>query len=589
MLEASRLRIVAALACVFAWALLAGCAGNGGRDGEKDYSSVEQALNGISLDNSSYATGATIHVTYSGLNVPTVVALQLAPTGTDSATIKTVGITKASGTTTFIAPANDGEYLVRAVGSDYVTALASSSTFTVTGGASAAVTLPNGSSYAAGASNLVVSYSGLNGDACNLIALAAPGTGSKWLADKCSGSKTSGSVTFTVPADNGPYVVEVLQDDNSTWTTVLASAELTVAGSSTPPAVTLPNGSSYNAGASNLVVDFSGLNEDACNYIVLAATGNGGKWFADKCSGSKASGSVTFTAPADNGDYLVEVLADDGTFATILASATLTVTGSTNAATISTDKTTYVVGSDVAVAVTYTGLNGDPNNLVELQVVGTNDCTSTNSYHDAVGGVPGPTTLSLPLPTYNGIYFATILQSGQGHYCAAPEIALATSTATFTVTGGTDMTVSADNTTYVAGDTITATFTGFQDPNMTLVLFDVTSSTIADSVALGTGAFTATAAEGNGDSYEIKAMADDGAHVLATSTTFTINNNPAWDPVWTMHSTAANSVAMTASFTGGTPAFVQSEITQANTSPSSVSTSFGANVTAGDLLVAVEL
>jgi hypothetical protein len=312
---------------------------------------------GISTDQSSYAPGSTITVTYSGLpgNPHDWIALASAgaPYGTYVAWVYTGG--KTSGAATFTAPSHPGSYVVRAFLNDTLTLLGESASFTVS--TSSAITTDK-SSYIPG-STITATYSGLPGNAHDWIALAPAGSpASTYLAWVYTGGLTSGTATFTAPGSLGSYVVRAFLDDSLTL--LSESVPFTVSTSSTIST----DKSSYGP-ASTITVTYSGLPGNAHDWIALAsANAPYANYVAWVYTGGLSSGTATFTAPSSLGSYVVRAFLNDTT--TLLAESTwFTVsTGST----ISTDKATYASGATVKV--TYAGLPGNAHDWIALAPVG---------------------------------------------------------------------------------------------------------------------------------------------------------------------------------------------------------------------------
>jgi hypothetical protein len=167
----------------------------------------------ISTDQSSYAPGSTVTVTYGGLPGNAKDWIAIAPAGSPNtgslAWVYTGGQT--SGTAVFTAPVKGGSYVARAFLNDTSTLLAESAPFTIT--ASLSTDHP---SYAPGTA-VTVTYAGLPGNAKDWIAIATAGSPvTSFLAWMYTGGQPSGTATFTAPANGGPYVARAFLNDTST-------------------------------------------------------------------------------------------------------------------------------------------------------------------------------------------------------------------------------------------------------------------------------------------------------------------------------------------------------------------------------------
>jgi len=96
--------------------------------------------------------------------------------------------------------------------------------------------------------------------------------------------------------------------------------------------------------------------------------------------------------------------------------------------------------------VTFKRSERQSDNLIAIQLAGTND-GNCNPCRAAFYAGLSHGTMALTAPSINGTYLATVLQGGAP---GRTQVALATSVA-FTVTGGTNMMVSADKSSYVGG------------------------------------------------------------------------------------------------------------------------------------------
>jgi hypothetical protein len=181
----------------------------------------------ISTDHASYASGAAVTVTYAGLPGNAKDWIALAPLGSPDTTIVTWVYTGGlvSGTATLTAPANAGSYVARAFANDSYTLLAESASFTVAAPPPVTISTDQ-SSYAVG-DTVTVTYAGLPGNAKDWIALAPAGSpNSTFVTWVYTGGQTSGTATFSAPANVGSYVARAFAND--TLMLLAESASFTV-------------------------------------------------------------------------------------------------------------------------------------------------------------------------------------------------------------------------------------------------------------------------------------------------------------------------------------------------------------------------
>src|SRR4030095_5829546 len=148
----------------------------------------------VSTDSSSYAAGATVTVTYTGLSGNVKDWIAIATSGADTteyvAWVFTNGQT--SGTATFTAP-GIGAFVARAFENNTYSLVAESMPFAVNGIAT------NASSYRLG-STVTVTFAGLPGNTKDWIAIAPAGSSStEYVAWVFTNGQASGTGTFTAP------------------------------------------------------------------------------------------------------------------------------------------------------------------------------------------------------------------------------------------------------------------------------------------------------------------------------------------------------------------------------------------------------
>jgi hypothetical protein len=177
-----------------------------------------------------FTKGATITVNYSGLVAGSSNPIELAA---GSFVVATDYVSTASGQATFTAPPVDGTYVIRAMSVDGSTVLATSATFTVTGGATPSVSTSVTSGTILAGTPFTATYAGLDGDPANLLQLAATGAGSAILA--YYDLQQTGSRSFTAPTESGSYVIRLVH--------LVSLSVVTPLASSAPFTVTLAAGS----------------------------------------------------------------------------------------------------------------------------------------------------------------------------------------------------------------------------------------------------------------------------------------------------------------------------------------------------------
>jgi hypothetical protein len=167
----------------------------------------------ISTDSSSYPSGASITVMYSGMPGNFDDWIDIAPAGSTDQSVTQQVYTQGqlSGTITLTAPGN-GSWVVRSFSNGTYTLLAESTPFTVTGGPSLAIST-DASSYGGGGA-IIITYAGLPGNPTDYIALAPTGSGgASYLAYVFTNGQQSGTATLTAPTSSGSYVARAYSNN----------------------------------------------------------------------------------------------------------------------------------------------------------------------------------------------------------------------------------------------------------------------------------------------------------------------------------------------------------------------------------------
>jgi hypothetical protein len=262
----------------------------------------------VSTDKTSYASGDTIKVTFSGLPGNQHDWLAIAAEGSDAtsfvAWVYTNGQT--SGTATLTAP-GAGTYVARAFLDDTTTLLTQSASFTVV----ATQITTDKSSYAPG-DPITVTYAGLPGNQHDWVAIAVAGSDTTaFVAWVYTNGQTSGTAMFTAPGA-GTYVARALLDDSATL--LEQSASFTVVATS----VTTDK-SSYAPG-DPITVTYTGLPGNQHDWLAIAVEGSDAMSFvAWVYTNGQTSGTAMFTAPAAGYSYVARAFLDDST--TLLAAS----------------------------------------------------------------------------------------------------------------------------------------------------------------------------------------------------------------------------------------------------------------------------
>jgi hypothetical protein len=346
----------------------------------------------ISTNQSSYAPGATITVTYVGLPGTAGDWIAIATAGSDNTNyVDFVYATGANGTATFTAP-GAGSYVARAFAGGGYDLVAQSATFTV--GVVGGTISTDQSTYPPGAT-ITVTYDGLPGTAGDWIALATAGSDSTSYVDYVYASGASGTATFTAPGA-GSYVTRAFA--GGSYNLVAQSATFTVG---VVGGTISTDQSSYAPGAT-ITVTYGGLPGTAGDWIALATAGSDNTSFVDYVYASGASGTATFTAPSV-GSYVARAFAGGG-YNLVAQSATFTVVAA-GPATISTDQSNYLPGATITV--TYGGLPGNAGDWITISSTGSDNTTYVDYVYAT--GVSGSATFTAPAA---GSYVARAFAGG---------------------------------------------------------------------------------------------------------------------------------------------------------------------------------
>jgi hypothetical protein len=275
----------------------------------------------VATDQTSYASGATVTVSYGGLpGFPDdwiAIASAGAPNTKYLAYVFTSGQT--SGTATFKAPPG-GTYVARAFPHNTFSLLAESAAFTTTTSTMTTTVTTDQTSYASGAT-VTVSYGSLPGFPDDWIAIASAGApNTKYLAYVFTNGQTSGTASFRAPPA-GTYVARAfphntfsLLAESPAFTTTMATAVTTVTTDQT----------SYASGAT-VTVTYGGLPGFADDWIAIAPAGAPNTtYLAYVFTNGQTSGTATFKAPAA-GTYVARAFPHN-TFSLLAQSPSFTAT-----------------------------------------------------------------------------------------------------------------------------------------------------------------------------------------------------------------------------------------------------------------------
>jgi len=338
----------------------------------------------VSTDQSTYAPGNTITVTYSGLPGNPGDWIALAAAGSDNTSFLDYRYASgASGTATFTAPAA-GSYVVRAFAQGSYTLLGSSAAFTVSG---AAISTDQ-SSYAPG-STITVTYAGLPGNPGDWIAFAVAGSDNTSYVDYQYASGASGTATFSASTP-GTYVVRAFAQ--GTYTRLAESASFTVTSLN---AMISTDQSSYNSGVT-VTVTYSGLTGTFGDWIAVAVAGSDNTSYLDYQYASGASGTAFFTAPA-NGSFVVRAFIH-GTYTLAAQSAVFTTCDAGKECFVAHLDGSQEVGPNASTATGSGSVIFDPvTNNISYTLQHTVSGATMAHIHQAPVGVNGPVIVGFTL------------------------------------------------------------------------------------------------------------------------------------------------------------------------------------------------
>ncbi len=501
-----RARIAAAwakAACAVTCAVLLstiGCGGDGAGTGETQ--TVRSALDpsvSVSVGQASYAVGAIVTVTYAGLPGNADDWIALAPAGSPNTTYRAYLFTngQTSGTASIVAPAG-GTYVARAFPHNTFALLAESTPFEL-------VTPTVGTdqpSYAPG-SIITVSYSGLPGYSNDWIALAPAGSpNTTYLAYVFTNGQTNGTASFTAPVAGGSFVIRAFP--KNTFTLLTESAPITVGTASVTPSVST-DASSYIYGG-EITVTYSGLPGNPQDMLVLTTPGAANSaYVASVFTNGQASGTATFTAPTDQGAYVVRAFPNN-TFDLLAESQPISIL---NGVTVSVDQASYAVGAMVNVS--YAGMPGNANDWIALAAVGAAN-TSYVAYVFTNGQTSGTASITAPAA---GMYVARAFPRN--------TFALMAESNAFNVVTAS---VTTDQSSYPPGSTIAVTYTGmpgYADDWIALAPSGSPTATYGAYVHTnGQASGTATFIAPLGGSYVVRAFVHNTFTLLAESAAFSM-------------------------------------------------------------------
>jgi hypothetical protein len=170
----------------------------------------------IATDQPTYDVDEPITVTWSGLPGNAHDWIAIAPAGSSPQTLIRWVYTNgaASGSTSFGGLSSAGNYVARAFENDGYVLLAESA-FAVQAAAMATVTTDQATYTFDDQQGVVASWSGMPGAAGDFIALARAGSSLSTITTwRYTNSMASGSTTFFVPQDLGPYVIRMFVNNS---------------------------------------------------------------------------------------------------------------------------------------------------------------------------------------------------------------------------------------------------------------------------------------------------------------------------------------------------------------------------------------
>jgi hypothetical protein len=292
----------------------------------------------LAVSPTSVAPGGSVTATWSGIPSPTTtdwIGLYL-PGAPDTSYLawiyvscsQTPGAAAAAGSCPFTIPGSltPGTYELRLFSNNAYTRLATSNTFTVTGGGGTTLSVSPSTVPAGG--SVTVTWSGITSPTTtDWIGLYTPGSANTaylaWIYVSCSQApsspRASGSCAFTIPSSvtPGTYQLRLLANNGYTVLATSNSFTVTTAGpglSASPP--TVAHGGSVTATWSGIpsptTTDWIGL------YAAGAANTAYITWIYVSCSqtpgAAMAAGSCPFTIPSTvtPGMYELRLLSNNG-------------------------------------------------------------------------------------------------------------------------------------------------------------------------------------------------------------------------------------------------------------------------------------
>ncbi len=262
--------------------------------------SIIGGVGGVSTDQPSYAIGAPVTITWSGLPGNANDWVALAPAGSDVTTVTSYVYTggAAGGSHVFSGPGTPGNYVVRTFLDDSYSMVAEAP-FIITGVSvtSDRATYPSGGS-------VVVTWSGLPGNAHDWVSIApqesSVTTITSWFY---TAGVASGTHTFATPAVDGIYVARAYANDS-----------YTISGTSAP----FTTGVGVTVDKSSYMVDepidvtWTRLPGNAHDWIAIAPEGSSPltitSWIY---TGGAVSDHHVFPGAGVAGSYVARAFADD--------------------------------------------------------------------------------------------------------------------------------------------------------------------------------------------------------------------------------------------------------------------------------------
>jgi len=332
-----------------------------------------------------------------------------------------------------------------------------------------------------------------------------------YVAYKYTNGTTSGTMTFSAPNDSSDY--EFRYFVNNGYTKMATSNRVTVGGAANYTLAASPT--SVNPGAIVTVTWTAPAGSAASDWIGMYRVGAiDGAYIAWKYTGGSASGSMTFAAPSESGDYDFRYFINGGSIKK--ATSNKVTVGTAAAYSLSASPASVSVGANITVSWT-AGSDRTATDWIGLFKVGTADTSYiwwqyTNATASGSFNVTAPAVVG----EYEFRYFK---QNGY--------LKLATSN-TITVGSTSSFTVTASPSTVAIGATITVGWTAPAGRGPTDWIGIYKGGT-ADGYFLGykytggsvTGSMTFTAPSSAGQ-YEFRYFIDNGFVKKATSNTVTV-------------------------------------------------------------------